>query len=714
MENAKDKETNHDLKNYRISPKTIEILKEQDITTLFPIQQKTFDLIYDGKDIIGRDLTGSGKTLAYCLPLIERLRQSKAIESDRKREDRSPLIIIIVPTRELVLQVNNVLNSIKHSNEYQVLPVYGGVSVDSQTDVLRRGVEVVVGTTGRLLDHLERGNLKLGSLQCVVLDEADRMLDMGFQEDVEKIFEYVHGKKDDSRKTPTPQCLLFSATFPNWVKRVSVKYLDPNFTQVDLVKDLSNKTVSAVKHLAIFCPYANRMSILADISNLLYHLIVLCYGGTFGKTIVFTQTKAEANELYLSEKLKDIEVLHGDIPQQQREVTFRGFKEGRFHILVATDVASRGLDIPNVDLIVQCEPPKDTETYIHRSGRTARAGKDGTVVTFYTKKHIPLITRIESIAGITFTKIGAPQPEDIIRASSKFILEGLKKVGDDALPLFEETADLLIKEFGEKKALLLTLAYISGNLNKIKKRSLLSGTEGYVTYQLDTSSDFRSVSYVWGILRRLMDPEDVEQIRQMRCYKNYKGAAFDIPEKVIPRFEAAYEKEKERARYMSYTIKRAQELPDLKDLEPLPTLDRRNNHYDNNRPSYSRNTRHTESKHHSSYHRNRSRSKSQSQSRSRSPPRPSYRHNGDRPRQNDPNEIFMWGLKTEEDVKELLVDNHIGWKKVKVLLDDRGESKLVSFITVDEDQVSDTLKLNGLRVKGRQIKVNLASDKPKK
>jgi ATP-dependent RNA helicase DDX21 len=263
------KEIGPELKNYRISPKTIELLHAQKITSLFPIQQKTFNLIYNGKDIIGRDLTGSGKTLAYCLPLIERLRQSKTIEPDKRREERSPLLIIVVPTRELVLQVNNVLDSIKHSNEFQVLAVYGGVSVEGQAEVLRKGVEVVVGTTGRLLDHLERGNLKVGSLQCVVLDEADRMLDMGFQEDVEKIFEYIHGTKD-GRKAFSPQCLLFSATFPNWVKRVSEKYLDPNYTQVDLVKNLSNKTVSGVKHLALFCPYANRMSILADISNCLH------------------------------------------------------------------------------------------------------------------------------------------------------------------------------------------------------------------------------------------------------------------------------------------------------------------------------------------------------------------------------------------------------------------------------------------------------------
>jgi len=416
----------------------------------------------------------------------------------------------------------------------------------------------------------------------------------------------------------------------------------------------------------------------------------------------------------LSEKLKDIEVLHGDIPQTQREITFKGFKEGRFHILVATDVASRGLDIPDVDLIVQCEPPKDVETYIHRSGRTARAGKEGTVVTFYTKKHSMLITRIERMAGITFTKIGAPQPEDIIKASSKFIVEGLKKVTDEALPLFADTADLLVKEFGEKKALLLTLAYISGNLNKIKKRSMLAGTEGYVTYQVETDKEFRTVSYIWGILKRLLPGEEAEQIRQMRCYKNSKGAAFDVPEPLLTKFEAAYEQEKSKQRFMNYQIKRAQELPDLKDFEPFSNgyeprgYGNQNNSYGRNgygaqnrsfdrtgysapNHSYERSGNgngngfgipgrsfdkggehypsHADSHHSSTSHHH----QGHGRSRSRSPPRNESFSSGSKVERNgfrqksNANEVFMWGLKTEDDVKGFLMEHKIGWQRVKVL-----------------------------------------------
>ncbi len=441
---------------------------------------------------------------------------------------------------------------------------------------------------------------------------------------------------------------------------------------------------------------------------------------------MFTQTKADANELYLSEKLKGIEVLHGDIPQQQREITFRGFKEGRFPILVATDVASRGLDIPDVDLIVQCEPPKDVETYIHRSGRTARAGRGGTVITFYAKKHASLITRIEKMAGITFTRIGAPQPEDIIRASSKFIIEGLKKVSAEALPLFQETATELVKEFGANKALLLTLSFISGNLNKIKKRSMLSGTEGFVTYQVETETEFRTVSYVWGILRRLFPADEVELVKQMRCYKNFKGAAFDIPEALQAKFEAAYEAEKGRMKFMSYVVKKTSELPDLKDFDPMPT----GNYYDRRGPMQGRDGFSGPRDFHSRpYSQPQYPQAGASPSSGRGYPQhgrddgrsPHDGHSngygagrdaGHAPRRDNSNEIFIWGLKTEDDVKEFLADNKIGWKRVKTLMDEKGESKMASFVTVDEDNLSQALKLNGSKVSGRQLRISPAAEKP--
>lgn len=235
-----------------------------------------------------------------------------------------------------------------------------------------------MGTTGRVLDHIERGNINFSDLKSVVLDEADIMLKLGFKEDVDNILASVQRASAND-----VQLLLFSATIPAWVRSIARSYMKRGFKIVDLAQDLKNKTARQVNHLAIECPYHNRVAALAD--------VLVCYGGN-AKTIVFTQTKQDANQLILSEKIKqDMEVMHGDIAQNQREVTIKRFKEGKFQVLVATDVASRGLDIPNVDLVIQIEPPKDTETYIHRSGRTARAGKSGTCITFYMRKTFELI-----------------------------------------------------------------------------------------------------------------------------------------------------------------------------------------------------------------------------------------------------------------------------------------------------------------------------------
>ena len=198
------------------------------------------------------------------------------------------------------------------------------------------------------------------------------------------------------------------------------------------------------------------MSTLAD--------ILLIYGG-LGQAIVFTSTKAEANSLLLSEKMKGkLEVMHGDIPQNQREVTLKRFKENKFNVLCATDVAARGLDIPDVDLVVQTEPPKDTESYIHRAGRTARAGKSGTCITFWTMKHKYQLQSIEHKAGFKFTQIGIPQPSDVIKATSRDSIKKLAGVNEKVLDLFDQPCDELIAKYdGDvRKALKVAVAFISG------------------------------------------------------------------------------------------------------------------------------------------------------------------------------------------------------------------------------------------------------------
>lgn len=308
---------------------------------------------------------------------------------DRLFGGGKPLAMILAPTRELALQISKELEALKHHpKEYNVLTVYGGVDIYPQTTELRRGVDIFVGTTGRVKDHMERRNFDFSNLKLAVLDEADVMLNLGFKEDIEHIMKTI--KMADPKGL---QALMFSATVPKWVHQIATMFLKPGYQTVDLVSNLKNKTSRTVQHLAINVPFHNRVSALAD--------ILICYGGV-GQSIIFTSTKNEANQLLQSEKIKNqIEVMHGDIAQNQREVTLKRFKDKKFQVLVATDVASRGLDIPSVDLVIQVEPPKDPETYIHRSGRTARAGRSGTCITFYTNKHKLMLQHIEQKAGIT-------------------------------------------------------------------------------------------------------------------------------------------------------------------------------------------------------------------------------------------------------------------------------------------------------------------------
>jgi ATP-dependent RNA helicase DDX21 len=243
------------------------------------------------------------------------------------------------------------------------------------------------------------------------------------------------------------------------------------------------------------------------------------------------------------------------------------FKDKKFNVLVATDVASRGLDIPNVDLVIQVEPPKDTETYIHRSGRTARAGKSGTCITFFTMKQKQQIQFIEHKAGIKIQRIGIPQPEDVIKASSRDTIKNLKEVNDEVLGLFEDAADQLILEHDgdTKKALLKTLAFISGQYKaKLTGRSLLNGQEGATTFELRLNKQFFGVSLVWNILRKYVPEDMTREIKGMRCFADQTGAVFDVLESHAERFEDIFNHLKNEAR-IDFSVSRSMTLPDLKE-----------------------------------------------------------------------------------------------------------------------------------------------------
>ncbi|XP_047069940.1 DEAD-box ATP-dependent RNA helicase 53-like [Lolium rigidum] len=363
-----------------ISPRIVERLAARGITRLFPIQRAVLEPAMQGKDMIGRARTGTGKTLAFGIPIMDRILR----HNEKNGSGRNPLAIILAPTRELARQVEK---EFRESAPLDTLCVYGGVPISQQMRTLNYGVDIVVGTPGRVIDLLTRGVLNLSEIQFVVLDEADQMLAVGFDEAVEVIMEKLPQNR---------QSMLFSATMPSWIRKLTSQYLkDPVI--IDLVGDSEQKLPEGISLYSIVSENYGKSSILGP-------LIKEHANG--GKCIVFTQTKREADRLaYAMGRSYACQALHGDISQNQRERTLSGFRDGRFNILVATDVAARGLDIPNVDLVVHYEIPNSSELFVHRSGRTARAGKKGIAILMYTYEQNRNVRVIERDIGCRFTEL---------------------------------------------------------------------------------------------------------------------------------------------------------------------------------------------------------------------------------------------------------------------------------------------------------------------
>ncbi|XP_048194863.1 nucleolar RNA helicase 2 [Perognathus longimembris pacificus] len=497
--------------NFPISEETIKLLKARGVTFLFPIQAKTFHHVYSGKDLIAQARTGTGKTFSFAIPLIEKLQGGL---QDRKR-GRAPQVLVLAPTRELASQVSRDFSDI--TKKLSVACFYGGTPYGGQIERMRNGIDILVGTPGRIKDHLQNGKLDLTKLKHVVLDEVDQMLDMGFADQVEEIL-CVAYKKDSE---DNPQTLLFSATCPHWVFNVAKKYMKSTYEQVDLIGKKTQKTAVTVEHLAIKCHWTERAAVIGD--------VIRVYSGHQGRTIIFCETKKEAQELSQSTAMKqEAQSLHGDIPQKQREITLKGFRNGDFGVLVATNVAARGLDIPEVDLVVQSSPPKDVESYIHRSGRTGRAGRTGVCICFYQHKEEYQLAQVEQKAGIKFKRIGVPSATEIIKASSKDAIRLLDTVPPTAISHFKQSAEKLIEEKGAVEALAAALAQISG-ATSVDQRSLINSQAGFVTMILKCSIEMPNISYAWKELKEQLGESIDSKIRGMVFLKGKLGVCFDVP-----------------------------------------------------------------------------------------------------------------------------------------------------------------------------------------
>jgi ATP-dependent RNA helicase DeaD len=331
-----------------------------------PIQAQTIPVLLSGKDMLGQAQTGTGKTAAFALPALTK------IDLDQKE----PQVLVLVPTRELALQVSEAfLRYAAHLKGFHVLPIYGGQSYQPQLNALRRGVHVVVGTPGRVIDHMNRGTLKLSGLTLLVLDEADEMLRMGFIDAVESILEQT---------PPQRQVALFSATIPAPIRRIAAKHLR---TPVEVTIKSKTSTATNIRQRFWMVSGMHKLDALTRILE----------AETFDGMLVFTRTKQSTVEL--AEKLEArgfaAAPLNGDIPQPLRERTVARLKAGQVDILVATDVAARGLDVERISHVVNYDVPYDTESYVHRIGRTGRAGRKGEAILFIAPRERNMLRAIE-------------------------------------------------------------------------------------------------------------------------------------------------------------------------------------------------------------------------------------------------------------------------------------------------------------------------------
>lgn len=544
LEGEEKVENPNAVSNFRISPPLRETLKTKGIEALFPIQAMTFNTILDGSDLVGRARTGQGKTLAFVLPILESLTNGPAKASRKTGYGKAPSVLVLLPTRELATQVAADFEFYGGALGLSCCCLYGGSPYQAQQNQLKRGVDIVVGTPGRIKDHIERGNIDFRSLKFRVLDEADEMLRMGFVEDVELIL----GKVEDSSKVQT---LLFSATLPIWVKQISSKFLKPDKKTADLVGNEKMKASTNVRHYVLPCTVSARAQVIPD--------IIRCYSSG-GRTIIFTETKESASTL--AGVLPGARALHGDIQQSTREVTLSAFRSGKFSTLVATNVAARGLDIDDVQLIIQCEPPRDVEAYIHRSGRTGRAGKSGIAVMLYDSR-MSNFTRIERESGVKFERISAPKPSDIAKSAGVEAAEKITKISDSVIPVFKAAAEELLNSSDLTPADLLAKALANAaGYTEIKNRSLLTSLENRVTVLLKCGKPIFSPSFAYGALRRFLPEDKVESIQGLSLTADGNGAVFDVAAEDLDTFLAGQEKA------AGVSLEVVELLPNLQEREP--------------------------------------------------------------------------------------------------------------------------------------------------
>jgi ATP-dependent RNA helicase DeaD len=428
-------ETKLTFRDLGLSDKVLKALDDMGFEEPSPIQEHAIPKLLEGKDVIGQAQTGTGKTAAFAVPIVERL--------DPKV--RSVQALVLCPTRELAVQVAEEVQKIGKYARLKAIAIYGGQSIERQIRSLHFGVDVVIGTPGRVMDHMRRGTLNISGVKVVVLDEADEMLDMGFVEDIEFI---LNGTPAEQRQT-----LLFSATMPDEIKRLARRYMrDPVHIQVSP----QQMTVPQIEQIFYETRPAFKTEALCRVLDM----------EDVERGICFCRTKKGVDELVEGLQARGYlaEGIHGDMNQAQRTRVMNRFKEGGVELLVATDVAARGLDIQDVTHVFNFDIPQDPESYVHRIGRTGRAGRTGTAITFISAREFGQLRLIERVMKTRIQRRPLPSVMDVAEKQREQLKEKLIKVMDDGqLALYKEMADELLDEYDPELLLAAALKMISGD-----------------------------------------------------------------------------------------------------------------------------------------------------------------------------------------------------------------------------------------------------------
>ena len=393
----------------------LDALQDMGFEEATPIQEQAIPIALTGSDVIGQAQTGTGKTAAFGIPIVQSIENFRQISA-----------LIMTPTRELAIQVAEEIGNIGRIRHVKALPVYGGQPIERQIRALKNGAQIVIGTPGRLIDHINRGTIRLDHIQFLVLDEADEMLDMGFVDDIEEIMRAIPAER---------QTLLFSATMPRPILSLTKKYMKAP-KNVTITKE--ELTVPLIEQY-----YYETKDKVEGLCRLLDTEID-------GKLIIFCRTKKGVDDLSiaLSSRGYISEGLHGDLSQTQRDRVMKKFREGACDVLIATDVAARGIDIDNITHVVNFDIPQDPESYVHRIGRTGRAGNTGVAMTFITPREFRQLKLIERVAHTRIQRRQLPTGADVIERQRDQIISKLQTVLEiNQFQDYKSIADALLEDY---------------------------------------------------------------------------------------------------------------------------------------------------------------------------------------------------------------------------------------------------------------------------